>query len=249
MLVGKNKFMRINGDSKKNYQVSGQSAVVNATLKEIQNFETTVLSSLSRPFNVLRDDVYGHFYRSQNTLRIARQNLFSIASKFPFFALSDETRQNLVKRLTAILINIIDPTVDYLQKDSMLSYFNFMVDPMTSIEAAVKQAEPKLQELRDAIKNVTDEACLKKVDINARKLTASLNPAIAAINDCTRNASALYRAPINEFTRVHFTALPFINRMSMDLSQCSNGNTKEACSVTFLTKYCEEDSCGVSSTM
>lgn len=137
--------------------------------------------------------------------------------------------------------------MDYLQKDSMLNYFNFMEDETSPIENM--QIAKSLEELKDAVRTATDDACIKKLNINNNKLTSSFKEATSAVNDCNRNASVMYRAPINEFTRVHFIALPFINRMNNDLNQCSNGNNREACTIKFLAKYCEDDSCKVSSTM
>lgn len=204
---------------------------------------------MSRSFNALFMDVYGHFFRSQNTLRLARQNIFTAASRFPYQSISTETRQKLTKTVTALLTTCIDPTIDYLQKDSMLRFFNFMKDVNTPIENGFKAVVTQLGAISAAVSNTTNDSCLRKENIN-RRLPTEYSALIAAINDCTRNSSTTYRAPINEFTRVHFAALPLLNRIGTELNQCSNnGNNRESCVVKFLMTYCEDESCKVCSTV
>lgn len=222
---------------------------MDATLSEISNFVTSTLSQLSRPFNALRDDVYGHFFRSQNTLRLARQTLFSTASKFPYHQVNNDTRHNLTRSISAVITNCIDPTVDYLQKTSMLPYFNFMNDSMTPIEIGFTAVTVQLQNLIAAVKAVTNSDCLARENVSSRRLSTDYSVVTGAINDCIRNASATYRPPISEFTRLHFIALPFINRMNRDLDQCENGNSTQ-CVIKYLGKYCDNEStCKVCSTM
>lgn len=227
--------------------VHGQSAAINSTLNDIRNFQLSAVDSLTNSWNTLRDDVYGHFFRSQSTLRLARLALSSAASKFPYNHLSNETRQNLVNNLTSIIIDCIDPTVDYLQKNSTLRYFNFMNDSETPIERAFN-VSGQLQELSNAILASNDSECFRRENIG-RRLSNEYSALISAINDCTRNASATYRAPINEFTRVHFAALPLITRLGVSLNQCANGNNREACIVRYLAANCAGDSCKTCSTI
>jgi hypothetical protein len=238
----------VNGNKQFITQVLGQSSTVNSTVNEILRFQASTASSLSQPFNSLRDDVYGHFYRSQVTLRQARQSLFSRAQKFPYHRLSAETRQSLVKRITEILIDVIDPTVDYLQKNSMLRYYNFMTDEMSPIEKALK---PMSTQLEDLIKTVQggNDSCTNKESITVRRLDREYSSYVGSINSCIREAFSAYRQPISEFTRVHFTALPYIGRILNDLGGCDGGNNQDACIKNFLIKYCAEDTCKVSSTM
>lgn len=205
------------------------------------------MGSLSRSYNNLRDEIYGHFFRSQNTLRVARQSLFSTASKFPFYQLTDSTRQNLVKRLEAIIDDCIDPTIDFVQKKAILGFYNFE-EGKTQIETAWSGAHEQIQNLTDAVKAVTDDVCLENKSVSNRRLSIDFNPLTTAINDCTRNASALFRDPINSFTRVHLLAQPLINRMSTDLTFCATGNKHEDCVSKFLLRYCEE-TCKVCPTM
>lgn len=179
---------------------------------------------------------------------MARQNLFSIASKFPFYQLTDGKRQNLVTRLTSIINDCIDPTVDFVQKKAILGYFDFQADGDTQIETAWSGAHAQIQNLAEMVKTVTDDKCLENESVSNRRLAIDYNPLTTAINDCTRNASALYRDPINNFTRVHFLALPLINRMSSDLNFCANGNRQEECISKFLLRYCEA-TCKVCPTM
>lgn len=231
------------------FQVQGQSTAVNATLDEIKSFRLLTLTSLGRFFKILRGDASGYFTRSQNTLRISRQNLFSTAVDFPYHHLSDATRQSLAKRLASIMTTCIDPTVDYLQNDSMFIYFNFAKSTSSPIETALEGFLTQLNELSDAVKATTDSDCLIKEDIKSRLLTAEYNNLTTAINACTRNSSASNRGPISEFMRLQLTALTFITRLNLDVNICANGNRKEECVANFLKEYCEEDSCKVCSTM
>lgn len=198
---------------------------------------------------MLRADVSGYFTRSQNTLRLSRQNLFSASVDFPYHHLSDATRQNLAKRLASIMTTCIDPTVDYMQNDSMFVYFNFMKSANSPIETALEGFLIQLNELSDAVKATTDSDCLIKQDVKSRLLTAAYNNLTTAINVCTRDSATSNRGPISEFMALQLTALTFITRLNLDLNICASGNRKEECAVNFLKEYCEEDSCKVCSTM
>ncbi|CRL03425.1 CLUMA_CG016348, isoform A [Clunio marinus] len=232
-----------------------------SALNEIKSFETSTLSSLMRPVNILRDEVYGHFFRSQNVLRLARENLFSTASKFPYYQLEPEVRQNMVKRLSTIINECIDPTVDYLQKNAILPYFNFMSDEKTPVESSFEPVMTQLEGLKAIIESSDKNSCLRSANINSRRLTTRYNSVINAVNSCTRSASMTYRAPITEFTRLHFAALPLVNRMNTELNQCtsilastlgteSNSERTNECLKAYLEKYCEdEEQCKVCSTI
>lgn len=141
---------------------------------------------MTKQFNSLRDDVYGHFYRSQNTLRIARQSLFSTASKFSYHQLTAETRPILTARLTAIITEIIDPTVDYLQKDSMLRYYNFMQDASTPIEKGLQPIMNQLEESKTTARDALNENCLKQESLTARKLSKDYEAAVDAVSACIK---------------------------------------------------------------
>lgn len=201
------------------------------------------LNSVQQPFNNLQGDVYGHFHRSQTTLRIARQNLFQTASSFPYYRLPSDKRKSLVKLLDTLIYGVIDPTVEYVQKASMDQYYSFNHDEKTPVEDAFSAADSQLSAM--------SSECGVTLDITSRKLLNEYSPFISSINDCTKTMSQHYRAPINEFTRVHFVALPLINRLNRDLSSCVGGlsgrDRIEPCVTEFLTKNCEE--CQVSSTM
>jgi hypothetical protein len=251
--------------------VQGQSATINSTLADIKSFQTASVTTTSRAFNALFTEVYGHFFRSQNTLRLARQSVFTASSRFPVHTLTEDTRKNLVTLLSSLFTKSMDPTIDFLQKESMLRFYNYDKDESTPIERTFKAIAPQLEELSDAVSNTTNDACLRRENIN-RRLPNEYSAIISAINDCTRNASAVYRAPINEFTRLHFDALPlitrigagksykysdilrrFTNKNSTDLLACANnGANRESCVVRFLKTYCDDtanETCKTGSTM
>lgn len=208
------------------------------------------IASLSRPYNNLRDDLYGHFFRSQTTLRLARQTLFSTASKFPYYQLNDTMRASLVKKLSTIINDCVDPTIDYVQKTSMLPFFDFATDASTPIEAGLSIVSTQLQDLTTAVQATSNSTCLKNQDVTSRRLSASYSAVIDAELACIRNASAEYRPPINEFTRVHFVALPYITRINTELMLCSNRNNTDSCVDEFLTKFCDDEArCKVCTTM
>jgi hypothetical protein len=208
----------------------------------------TSLTTLTRGYNALFTDVHGHFFRSQATLRVARQNIFDAASKYPYFSLTTETRQKLVKTLTALLTTCIDPTVEYLQKNSMLGFFNFMKDENNAIEKSFKAAATQLEKLSSAVSSSSDDDCLRRENIN-RQLPNEYITFNTAIIECTRNISIEYRSPINEFTRAHFLALPLLNRISTELNRCGNNGNGESCVVKFLATSCEDETCKVCSTV
>lgn len=230
-------------------QVQGQSASVNVTIGDVESIKKSVLTTLSRPFNALRDDVGGHFFRSQNTLRNARQAIFMTASTFPYHMLSNDTRHQLVSNLTKLLTECADPTIDYLQKASMLRFYNFMSDAKTPIETALQPVVDQLNTLEQDLKSAKNQSCLASVKITQRGIQTAYSNFTEAVNNCTRKASQAYRAPISEFTRVHFMALPLLNKVERELSACNSNNVKDSCVLTFLSKFCAEDSCKVCSTM
>lgn len=210
---------------------------------ELKNFRLQAISNVQQPFNNLQSDVYGHFHRSQTTLRSARQNLFQTASSFPYYRLSADNRKSLVKLLDNLIYNVIDPTVEYVQKASMDQYYSFNHDEKTPVEDAFSAADSQLSAM--------SSECGVTLDITSRKLLNEYSSFISSINDCTRSMSQRYRSPINEFTRVHFVALPLINRLNRELSNCVGGITGrvkiEPCVTEYLTKNCQE--CQVTSTM
>lgn len=210
------------------------------------------MTTSSRAYNSLFNEVYGHFFRSQNTLRTARQNVFTAAEKFPYHTLTADSRKSLIELLSALTEKHIDPTVDFLQKDSMLKFYNYAKDESTPVEKTLKVVAPQLEELKTAVSKTSNDNCLRRENIN-RRLPTEYNAIITAINDCTRSASMMYRSPINEFTRVHFAALPVISRIGSDLTNCgNNGANRESCVVKFLKTYCidaADETCKTGSTM
>jgi hypothetical protein len=162
--------------------------------------------------------------------------------------LEAETRQKLVTRLTEILEQVIDPTIEFLQKDSMLRYFNFMKDSSSPIEKALSPMTKQLEDLITTTK-ATNDTCIDKENITVRRLSRAYSTYESGINSCIREAFIAYRQPISEFTRVHFIALPFISRIQNDLGGCEGGSSQNECIENFLKKYCSEDSCKVASTM
>lgn len=151
--------------------------------------------------------------------------------------------------MTKLLTDCADPTIDYLQKDSMLRFYNFMSDESTPIEKALQPAIDQLNTLEEDLKAATNQSCLSKVRIVQRQIQNAYNNFTDAVNNCTKQANQAYRAPINEFTRLHFTALPLMNKVNRELSACDTNNVKDSCVLNFLSKLCAEDTCKVCSTM
>jgi hypothetical protein len=201
------------------------------------------INSIQQPFNNLMMDVYGHFARSQNTLRGARQDLFRAAENFPYYRLSSEKRKSLITLLDSLIYNVIDPTVDYVQRTSMQRFYAFNTDEKTPVEEAFSAADSQLAAM--------SSECAKQSDLSARKLMGEYQGFISSINDCTKAMNQQYRAPIGEFTRVHFNALPLINKIHRELSGCSGANDKnfDKCVTDFMTKHCQSDKCQTNGVM
>lgn len=196
---------------------------------------------MQQPFNNLQSDVYGHFHRSQNTLRGARQNLYQTASSFPYYRLNADLRKNLVTYLDTLIYKVIDPTVEFVQKASMDQYYAFNSEEKSVVEQAFLAADSQLSAM--------SSDCGTKMEVSSRKLMNEYSSFISSINDCTREMSRQYRSPISEFTRVHFVALPLINRLNRELNGCSTprGSTDQ-CIKEYLAKNCL-DHCSVSAIM
>lgn len=197
----------------------------------------TALSNVNQQFNNLFNDVYGHFHRSQTTLRIARQNLYTSASTFPYYRLSEDARKNLTALLGSLIYTVIDPTVESVQKTAMTKMYAFNTDENNVVEQALSAVDTQLSALQSMSENCT-------AGVTSRKLTAEYANFISAINNCTRFVSQKAREPINEFTRVHFVALPAINRAVRDINTCSsNANRIDTCVVEFFKNYCQGSGC------
>lgn len=226
--------------------------VINSTLNDIKNFQSASVTTTMRSFNSLFMEVYGHFFRSQSSLRVARQSVFTSASRFPIHTLTEETRKNLKSTVSTLIDTYMDPTIDFLQKEAMLRFYNYAKDETSPIERTIKVIAPQLEEISNSVSNTSNDVCLRRENIN-RRLPNEYIGIISAINDCTRNISNQYRAPINEFTRVHFVALPLITRMSAELMGCANnGANRESCVVRFLETYCVDtanETCKTGATM
>jgi hypothetical protein len=203
------------------------------------------LSNIQQQFNNLFNDVYGHFHRSQNTLTAARQNLYSAASTFPYFRLSPENKLNLTGVLSALVYNTIDPMIEAVQKSAMTKLYAYNSDAQTVTEQAFSAVDTQLSALSTLDANCTS-------GVTSRKLTTEYANYTNGINNCTRFVFQKFREPITEFTRVHFVALPLINRIVRDLNQCTGGlntNRIDTCVTTFDNTYCQSESCKVNPTM
>jgi hypothetical protein len=190
------------------------------------------INSIQQPFNNLMMDVYGHFARSQNTLRGARQDLFRAAENFPYYRLASDKRKSLVKLLDSLIYNVVDPTVDYLQRTSLKRFYAFNADERTPVEEAFSAADSQLSAM-------------------SSELMSEYQSFISSINDCTKAMNQQYRSPIGEFTRVHFNALPLMNKIHRELNNCAGANDKkfDQCVNEFSTKHCQNDGCATNGIM
>ena len=196
---------------------------------------------MTKPFNNLYNEVYGHFYKSQNTLRVARQDLFTTASTFPWYKLTSGTRTSLAAKIASINSDCIDPTVDYLQKTAMTRFFDYTSGKATAIEDEIKPAVTQLIELEDAVRGVTDNVCLAKIKLTSAKLIKEYSNFTKAVDTCIKNATIAYRPLTKAFTQLHLAALPLINRMNTELIKCENGKPDaETCVIAWLAKYCDD---------
>lgn len=167
------------------------------------------------------------------------------ATNYPFYRLTDETRKGLTTLLDGLIKNTIDPTVEYIQKNSMDKLFGFNADSANIVEQTFSAADTQLNA-------ITSMNCSDQSNITSRKLMTEYTDFISSINNCTRYVFQLFRAPINEFTRVHFIALPLINRLNRDLNACPsilNRAGIQKCSEDYLKNNCQEDTCKVIPTM
>lgn len=161
-------------------------------------------------------------------------------------------RANLKRRLTSIISECIEPTIDYLQKDAILPYFNFMTEARTPIESGFETVSSQLRQLETAIKSANDTSCLRTENINRARLTTEYGNVVNAESDCIRNASSMYSTPITEFNRAQLTVVPFVTRINAELILCSNENfiDHNQCIDRFLARFCDDEStCKVCSTM
>lgn len=155
-------------------------------------------------------------------------------------------------RLRTVLSECIEPTIEYLQKDAILPYFNFMTEARTPIESGFATVSTELRRLEKAVKAANNSTCLTSLNINRARLTTEYGAVVVAESECIRNASDLYRTPIGEFNRAQLVVLPFVTRLNAELILCASENfiDNNQCVDRFLARYCEDESaCKTCSTM
>lgn len=219
-------------------QILCQTAKANATVDLIEDFKTNTVDSLSGPFNTLRIELDGLFFRILTALRIERSGYNNLASNFPYHQLTPETRDALKGNLTQ-LVKCTDDTSEYLQNEAMTSFFNFMSDARSPIETALNPIDDQLHALEDSVKRVNDTPCLTKIDVNTRNLTATYLNTTTGINLCTTNASAAYREPIRNYTSASTAMLITVTPINVRLAFCSLPGNKEPCIKSFLAAYAD----------
>lgn len=199
----------------------------------LNSFGFTQLNGLTSNFNNLRDEIYGHFFRSQNQLRSAGDQLFSAGQRFPYFSVSDQSRDAISQGISALLETCSKPTTDFLGRQSTLPLFNYPANSTSPIENAFKPVSEIIKQLDEAVGQVVDTSCLRALNINVGRLQQLFGGVTNAINGCIRTLSANFRSSINDFTQTHFQALPQIQRLFNDLQACSQSsiNNRESCAI------------------
>jgi hypothetical protein len=231
--------------------VSAQSLSPTATAIKttIISFRNSNLNTLTNTFNNLRDDVYGHFYRSQNIIDDVQNNLFSAAQKFPYYSLNDaSTRNQLTGNVTNFINNCTLPTIQYFNENAIVPFFNFTANNTSPMEIAFKPVSDALDSILSEVTQATNETCLNSLRINSSKLRNLFGNAANQINGCVRTTFTAYRAPINQFTNMHFTAYGQITSIVNDFQSCSStSGNRTACAIRLSTLLCSsptESTCG-----
>lgn len=218
-----------------------QAQTSNVTVIAIEALKIQALAALSPPFNVLKNELDGHFFRSATGIRLARSALLSSASSFPYYSLTNETKTYLKGNLTNIVSNCADPTIDYLQNAAFKTLFSFANDTGSPIERALQPGFDQLDLLENAIRGANNQTCMASITVSTLNLTATYANFTNGIEACTTNASASYRAPIRNFVDDNFAAFPVLTAMNLNLAGCVLLPFAEACAKQFLTTYA--DSC------
>ena len=213
--------------------------MVNSTVKDIADLIINGTAYLTEPFNNLYNDVYSHFDESQNSLRIARQDFYKSAATFPWYKLTSGTRSALMWKIVVIIFNCIDPTVDFLQRYSMLRFVYFTNGKSTAIEDKVKPAVDQLIELQNAVRRVKNNVCLANLQLTSSKLIEEYSNFTKALNTCAKNATIAYEPHFEEFNKLLLASLPLINGMNEELINCENGQPDtETCVKVWLAQFC-----------
>lgn len=221
-------------------QVPGQSAAVTAVVNAISTFRISNLNTLSNQYNNLRDDVYGHFFRSQNIINDAQNNLFNAGQKIPYYAIPDTTvRNNLSGNITSFMELCTRPTIQYLHESAILPLFKFTENNTTPMEIAFQPITEVLERLSAAVSGITDDSCLNALRINAARLRSLFGNASNQINGCIRTTFTAYRTPINLFTSMHFSTLGQLNTLVNDVQSCSSVfSNRTACAIRVSDGLC-----------
>lgn len=214
-----------------------QAQTSNLTIVAIEGLKIQALVTLTPPYNFLKDELDGHFFRSSTAIRLARSTLFATSSSFPYFSLTNETKEYLKGNLTYILNNCTDPTIEYLQNQALTSFFSFANNTKSPIEQALQPGFDQLNVLEDAIRSADNQTCLAAVNVNTLNLTATYANFTNGIDACTANASASYRVPIRDFVQENFAAFPVLTAMNLNLAGCRVLPFTEACVKLFLATY------------
>lgn len=193
----------------------------------MNNFGQSRLNGLSGYFNNLKSELNGLFITSQNTLKIASDRVFNAAQRFPYYSLTNETRDALSSNITNFLTNCSRTTTDYLGYNATLLMFDFSTNNTSPIESAFKPVRDILSQSIEAIQAVSDSECLRRVGLGFGRFERNFNTVLNYINQCTRALSLNYRPAVREYNLLYFEALQAINKLASDLRSCGSSPSSE----------------------
>lgn len=222
-------------------QVSGQSATLTTITSAISTYRATVLSSLTSPFNNLRDDMYGHFYRSQNIIDDVQNNLFSAGQRFPYFVLTQSVRDELTGNIASFLNKCSRPTIQYLHENAIVPLFDYISgNNTTPVENAIKPISDVLDRILTAATQATNETCLATFAINNARFRTVLSPAVSQISGCLTSTFTTLRTPVNAFVTQHFTAFRQFNTLVNSFQSCTSifTSNRTACVINVTPSLC-----------
>lgn len=222
-------------------KVSGQSATLTTITSAISTYRVSVLSSLTTPFNNLRDDMYGHFYRSQNIIDDIQNNLFSAGQRFPYFVLTKSVRDNLSGNITDFMNKCTRPTIQYLHENAIIPLFDYTSgNNTTPMENAMKPISDILDRIQTAATQATNDTCLAALGINNARLRTVLSAAVTQISGCVTSTFTTLRTPVNAFVTQHFTAFRLFNTVVNSFQSCTSFFTtnRTACVINITPSLC-----------
>lgn len=221
--------------------MSGQTGPALAAIRStVQVFKINSLNVLTAQYNLLRDDIYGHFYRSQTIIGDVANTLYSTGQRMPYYSITNATiRDYLSSNITNFLMNCTRPTIQYLRENAIIPLFNFTANNTSPMEVAYQPIDDTSNSILAAIALATNETCLRSININNERFRTLFSAATSKIGSCLTSTYLSIRSSVNTFIGMHFAAWSQLTSLVANVVGCTSlFVNRTACAITVSPTLC-----------